>query len=135
MYIKFFSRLSRLGSLLRPDEVEVTDTHVTHYKRNANLITDTEVSIPRDKIAGIKIHNKIIGTEVTIYGFSGNTFIHCDGFDATEAKILQCILNNAWGKCSDQELLDMYNKERDIEDLTKELMSRNIFIDEVFKFY
>jgi hypothetical protein len=135
MYIKFTSRVSRLGSLLRPDIIVITDTHVIHNKRNANLITDTEESVPRDKIAGVKIHNKLVGSEITIYGYSANTFIRCEGFTEIEAKLIQVIINNAYAQCSNQELLDLYNFERDIAPLTDELLKRNLFIEDVFRFY
>lgn len=135
MYIKFTSHVSRLGSLLRPDSIVITDTHVIHHKRNANLITDTEESVPRDKIAGIKIHHNLVGSEIIIYGYSANTFIQCDGFSAIEAKLIQVIINNSYSECSDQELLDLYNYEKDIAPLTEELIRRNLFIEDTFKFY
>jgi len=135
MYIKFTSHVSRLGSLLRPDTITITDTHVIHHKRNGNLITDTEVSVPRDKIAGIKIHNKLVGSEIIIYGYSANTFIQCEGFTQIEAKLIQVIVNNAYAQCSNQELLDLYNFEKDVTPLTDELIRRNLFIEDTFKFY
>ena len=135
MYIKFTSHVSRLGSLLRPDSIVITDTHVIHHKRNANLITDTEESVPRDKIAGIKIHHNLVGSEIIIYGYSANTFIRCEGFSAIEAKLIQVIINNAYAQCSNQELLDLYNFEKDITPLTDELIKRNLFIEDVFRFY
>ena len=135
MIARFTSHVTRLGSFLRPDELVITDSSIMHNRRNTNLLTETSESIPRDKIAGVKLHHNIIGTELHIYGFSANTFIRCEGFDKTEAKIIQGIIANNWYDFTDQEILEFYNKRKDLDVIREELIKRGLFIEDIFTFY
>ena len=90
----FTSKISRMGSLLRPYVVEITPVSVILRRRGENLISSEENVIPRNKIAGIQIHRHFIGTDIIINGYSSNTLIVLDAFSYSDAGKIKDLLMN-----------------------------------------
>lgn len=84
---KIESSITRGGSPLYPETLEVSNGEVTWTKRNKSFLSKTKISIPLDKIAGINHQDKLIGSDIIISS-SGGEVIKAEGFVTAEIEML-----------------------------------------------
>lgn len=85
------SAITRGGSILTPQTIEITNTSVIWSKRNSFLIGVDTITIPRDKIASVVIDEKLIGSNLIITSIGGSKIIAYN-FTKSDAKEIQKIL-------------------------------------------
>ena len=90
---KFRSAVTRGGSIINPDRIEITDRSVIYKKRRIYLIGYDKIIIPFSKIASIEINTGIIGTEITIHSYGLGT-ITAHRFTLMDAKEIKRLIEN-----------------------------------------
>jgi|GEM_PF-786220 len=91
MSYKFSSAITRGGSIIRPDVIEIDSQSVTYKKRNSYLINSDTISIPLKQVSSIKIDTSIIGTTITIEG-TGRSKITAVKFSKSDASKIKRII-------------------------------------------
>lgn len=84
MTYKFTSAITRGGSILRPDVIEIDQNNVTYKKRNSYLINSDTLSMPLKQVSSVKIDTSIIGTKIIISG-TGRSSIVAEKFSKSDA--------------------------------------------------
>ena len=90
---EFSSKIILGGSLLRPDKLKITATHVIYQKRNKNLIGNNSISIPINRISSVKLNRKLIDAEITIYS-TGNKEVVIKDFSIRDAREIKQIIES-----------------------------------------
>lgn len=93
MYYKFSSDITRFGPILTPRILEIDDFYVRYSKRNNNLLNKDRKSIPIDQISDIEVDATVLGTTLTIRGFSGSEIV-MKRMNIQDAYLAQEIINN-----------------------------------------
>jgi hypothetical protein len=91
MNFEFSSAITRGGNMLTPEKIIISTDYITWKKRNKYLIGVDSISIPRDKLSGVEIQNKIWGVDISITSF-GMSGIIAKNFTAADAKKIREIL-------------------------------------------
>ena len=79
---------SRLGNILRPDVIKVSETQLHWEKRNKNLINKDTKTINIKSIISIEINSSFFGTTIIINTIDGDT-ISIEKFTLKDAEELK----------------------------------------------
>lgn len=94
---EFKSSVTRLGSLLTPDRLVLTDSAVTYKKRNSIrtsfLMGFDEVSIPISKISAVEVDRHLLGATIRIIS-TGTKEIEANNFTWDDALTIQRLINS-----------------------------------------
>ena len=85
--------MTRGGSLINPDIIEIRDRFVIFKKRKKYLIGYDTILIPFSKISTVEIDSGFIGTEITIHSFGLGT-ITAHRFTLMDAKEIKRLIEN-----------------------------------------
>ena len=91
--IVFKQSITRLGSVLRPDVIKITEDHITWIKRNKNLINQDEKTFHIEKITSIEIDSSFFGTTILINTIDGDT-LKLEKFTISDAKEIKKTIEN-----------------------------------------
>lgn len=75
MYRKFTSDISRMGPVLTPYVLEITDEFVIFTKRNKNLFNKDRMTIDIKNIGATRINTSILGTTLIISSIGGEDIV------------------------------------------------------------
>lgn len=94
---EFQSSVTRLGSILTPDRLIITDSAVTYRKRNSIrasfLLGIDEVSIPISKISAVEVDRHLLGATIRILS-TGNKEIEANNFTWNDAQTIQRLIHS-----------------------------------------
>jgi hypothetical protein len=93
MVYKFKSAITRGGAILAPEHIIVNGKTVTWRKRNKILIGVDSISIPLDKISSVELDDKVLGVDIKIHSFGGNSIL-AKCFTAKDAKKIKSLLTD-----------------------------------------
>ncbi len=80
------------NGILRPFYVEITDRNVFISRRNENLFSMKEMSIPLEKVAGVALKVNLFSTDIVIYGNSSKLTERVYGFSKNDAQTIKSML-------------------------------------------
>lgn len=88
------SAITRGGDILTPDVITIDDKYV-RWSKNRGIrflyLSSINITIPRSKITGVEILNKVIGSDLVITSL-GESTIHARMFSPDDAKQIRDIL-------------------------------------------
>ena len=88
------SSVLRGGSILSPFFVDISDEYVTISRQYMSMFTTVETVITISKIAAVKIHRHLIGTNIEIIGYSPKAFALLQAFSYADAQLIKDIILN-----------------------------------------
>lgn len=89
----FKSAITRGGSVINPDMIEINDRFVVFKKRKKYLIGYDTILIPFKKVASVELDVHAIGVAITITSF-GAARIFAEHFSLEDAKEIKRLIEN-----------------------------------------
>jgi hypothetical protein len=90
---EFTSSITRMGSVLTPHRIKITNDIVTWSKRNSVLIGVDSTQVKRASITSVDIVDNVIGCDIVIHA-QGHPNIIATNFSGSDAqRIRELILN------------------------------------------
>jgi hypothetical protein len=90
---EFSSRITRMGSVLTPHRIIITNDMVTWRKRNSVLVGVDSTQVKRASITSVDIVDNVIGCDIVIHA-QGHPNIIATNFSGSDAeRIRELILN------------------------------------------
>ena len=120
--------ISRLGNVLRPDVVKVTETQLHWEKRNKNLINKDTKTINLKSIISIEINSSIFGTTINIKTIDGDS-ISIDKFTLKDAEDLKKTVEYYRDKDTEDSTIKLTKIKKFKKMLDDGLISKEDFID------
>ncbi|MFA5574411.1 MAG: hypothetical protein WC994_05085 [Brumimicrobium sp.] len=93
---RFRSAITRGGSILTPDIIEIKKHYLIYRKRNKYLINVDSTSIPISKIASVELDTSIWGTDIIVHPFGSNQII-CRRFSLSDARKVKRLIEERQG--------------------------------------